>query len=256
MLTIKVEGIEDLKRDLGDFSERRLNAAVATALTRTAVQVRDQIKAELPKVFDRPTPYTMNSLFARPARADRLESRVFFRDELAVTQQGTPATNYLLPHVDGTPRRLKRLERSLQAAGALPSGWFVVPGQGAPLDGFGNVSRGTIIQVLSQLRITLVSGFTRNLSFDRGREAAAIRRAGGRYFVIPPGGNLQPGIYQRETIGRNITPVFIFVQSVAYQRRFDFYGMAKRFSDAALPAQVERAVRESAARLRAREAGR
>jgi hypothetical protein len=252
MLTIKLEGVEELQRDLADFSQRRLNSTVATALTRTAVKVRDQIRAELPKVFDRPTPYTLNSLFAKPARADRLQAEVFFRDELAISQQGTPATKYLLPHVNGTPRRLKRLEVSLQAAGALPAGWFVVPGQGAPLDGYGNVTRGAIIQVLSQLRITLVSGFTRNLSLDDRRKASAIRRAGGRYFVIPPGGETQPGIYQRELIGRNITPVFIFVQSVSYGRRFDFYPLARRLTDETLPGEVDRAVRESAARLRAR----
>jgi hypothetical protein len=253
--SIVVQGLEQLRRQLTEFSDRRFEAAIATALTRTAVAMRDEMRREvLPQVFDRPTPYTLNSLYVRPATAQRLSATVEFKDELAVSQQGTPATNYLLPHVQGGARRTKRLEAALQAIGVLQQGWYAVPGQGARLDGYGNVSRGQITEILSQLRIQLVGGFSRNMSFNASKALAAQRRAGGRYFAVPVGdpAGRQPGVYQREFMGRNITPVFVFVRVAAYRRRFDFYGELQRRAQARLPVEIERAVREHIARLASR----
>jgi len=112
-----------------------------------------------------------------------------------------------------------------------------------------------VVQVLSQLRIQLVAGSNRNMSGDARKQIAAQRKAGGRFFVVLPGqGKRQPGIYQRELIGRNITPVFIFVRSANYKRRFDFDGLSRRVADATLPQEIDRALSESLSRLRARGA--
>lgn len=250
-ITFQASGLDQAMRALSEgFSPRRLNAAMATALTRTALEIREVVKAELPRVLDRPTPYTMNSLFVRPATAQRLQAEVYFKDDRAGS--GTPATKYLLPQVEGGSRRTKRLEVALQASGALPQGWFVVPGAGAKIDSFGNVSRGQIIQVLSQLRIQLVAGSSRNLPFDARKQITAQRKAGGRFFVIKPGAKgAAPGVYQREFFGGNITPVFIFVRKASYRPRLDFDGIAKREAQARLPRQLLQAIEQSAARLRA-----
>ena len=82
--------------------------------------------------------------------------------------------------------------------------------------------------MLSQLRITLVAGYTRNMAFDARKQIRAQRKAGGRFFVVQPGGKMTPGVYQREFTGRNIAPVFVFVKATAYRRRFDFYGHGRR----------------------------
>lgn len=245
--------IAEVRAQLTQFSDRRFNAAMATALTRTAVKIKAEVLAQLPRVFDRPTAYTMNSLFVSGATANKLQAETYFKDDRATTKAGTPAVNYLLPHVDGGARRSKRLEEALRAVGALPNGFFVVPGAGALLDDFGNVSRGQIVQVLSQLRIQLVGGSSRNMSFDPRKAIAAQRKAGGRFYVVPPGkGKVQPGIYQREFFGRNITPVFIFVRGANYKRRFDFAGITQRVAQDQLPIEMQRAVDESMARLHAR----
>lgn len=241
-----------LRARLTEFSDRRFASAMATALTRTAVQVRDEIRQNMPQVLDRPTPWTLNSLFARGATPARLDAEVNFKDDRASTNGGTPATYYLLPNVEGGPRRAKRLEVALRAVGALPSGYFAVPAAGATLDAYGNVTRGQIVQILSQLRIQLVAGSNRNMSFDGRSQIVAQRRAGGRFFVVKPGdGKQAPGVYQREMFGRNVTPVFVFVRSVQYRKRYDFYALARRLSQSILPQQVERSVEESLARLRA-----
>lgn len=259
--------IAEVRAQLTQFSDRRFNAAMATALTRTAVQVRDAVQAEMPRVLDRPTPYTTRQLRYVPAKADRLAAAVGFNVVNVTDERGatiafrdlgpgeTPAGKYLQPNIEGGARRLKRLEVALRALGALPDGWLAVPGQGASLDAYGNVSRGQVMQVLSQLRVQLVAGTNRNMSGDARRQIAAQRRAGGRYYVVPPGrGKVQPGIYQREFTGRNVTPVFIFVRGLQYKRRFDFDGVSQRLAEQALPMEVNRAVAESLARLQSRNA--
>ena len=247
VINIKVEGLDELRATLAGFSDRRFNAAVATGLTRTGVLVRESIKTTMRRVFDRPTPYTMNALFLEKADATRLVAKVWLKDDRAGS--GTPATEYLLPQVSGGARNVKRFEVGLRAIGALPAGWLVTPGAGARLDAYGNVSKGQIIEVLSQLRITLLAGSTRNMSFDARRQIRAQRRAGGRFFVVAPGGRLQPGVYQREFFGRNVTPVFAFVSRASYRKRLDFYGEASKVIEANLQAEIGRGIAEQIERL-------
>lgn len=253
-LTFEAKGLDQAVRLVADgLSPRRLNAAMATALTRAALEVRDAVKTEMRAVFDRPTPYTMNSLFVRPATAQRLAADVYFKDDRAGS--GTPATKYLLPQVEGGSRGAKGLEVALRAVGVLPAGWFVVPGAGARLDAYGNVSRGQIIQVLSQLRITLVAGATRNLPFDARKQITAQRRAGGRFFVIKPGAKgAAPGVYQREFLGKTITPVFIFVRKATYRTRLDFDRITRTTAAAKLPGHLQRAVQDQLDRASAKSA--
>lgn len=262
-MKIEITGLTELRRELKDFSDRRFNATVATALTRTAVKVRAEAQAELQRSIDKPTPFTVRQLRYVPATAERPVAAVGFnvaaiqdirgnvvRYEKLATND-TPAGRYLSVQQSGGSRRTKRLEEALRAVGALPGGWFIVPGQGAKLDGYGNVSRGQVIQVLSQLKVQTVAGTNRNMS--QRSAIAAQRKAGGRFFVIPPGkAKVQPGIYQREFIGRNVAPVFIFVRSVSYAPRFDFDRVVTRVRDAELPAQLRRSISEQLKRLAAR----
>lgn len=250
-LTVGLEGVEGARAMYSGFSERRLNAAIATALTWTAKDTKAELLRVLPTIFDRPNPWTMGSLFIEPARADKLQSRVWFKDQ-RTGQRGTPAAYYLLPNVKGGGRKIKGFEAQFRRMGVLPAGWQVVPGQGAQLDVHGNVSVGQIRQVVAQLRLSGGAGPSLPTRKIRSKVVATERAAGGRFFVVQPGAKLQPGIYQREFIGRSITPVFIFVRSSSYRARFDFYGLATKFAGERLALNLDRALAESAQRLVAR----
>lgn len=274
-VVIDASDLKRMSKDIEGFSQRRLDAALATALTRTAVQARADLRQAMTQVFDRPTPWTLNSIWVQsavankayagldfiPTQGDSLNTRavrygymsasVQIKDNLA----GGGAATFMHPHIDAGQRLPKRLEVQLRMAGVLPAGYWAVPGQGAKLDRYGNMSSGQIIQILSQLRITLLSGFTRNMSIGTARARAAQRKAGGRFFVMPVGSKVQPGIYQREFYGTNITPVLIFVSSVSYRRRLDFYGTVSRSAEANLPGQIQRALEDSAARMQASRGG-
>lgn len=245
-----IRGLPEVVAAMKDFSERRLNAALATALTRTAGDVKKALQAALPRVFDRPTPYTMNSLYVRTATADRLAASVYFKDDSATSKGGTPATKYLLPQVESGQRRVKRFERALQAFGALPAGWGTVPGQGALLDAYGNWSRAQIMGMLGQLSKSRDVG-------PQKRQTATQRKAGGQYFVVKPGtaGRVAPGVYQRELLGRNITPVVLFVELPTYSKRFDFWGLGREEAARRLPAQARQAVHEQRERLNLKRTG-
>jgi len=272
----KIEGLAGVKNLLTGMSDRRINSALATALTRTAIEAKDAAVARMSVDLDRPTPYTRNSVRVKTATGTEaaagvrnlpnpndpfdgrlvesgyLSADVFVKDASGVTRKGTPATEYLMPQVVGGARRLKRLELALQAKGAMPRGWQVVPAAGARLDAYGNVSRGQVNQILSQLGTELTAGHNRSLSTDPAKRRAAVKRAGGRYFVIPPGGKKQAGIYQREYFVRAAALVFVFVRSTTYQPRYGFEAAVQRTAQQRLPANVQAAIAASAARLAAR----
>lgn len=265
-LTVDVKGLREVQEAMRDFSERRVKAAMATALTRTAVKVRAEVRRELPSVFDRPSAYTMRNIRYTGATAKSLMAVVGFDIDAVSNERGqvqryvqtgndTPASKYLQFQVDGGARRLKRYELALQAKGAMPKGWVSVPGAGARLDAYGNVSRGQIAQIISQLGTELLSGYT-NTPQSLKAKVAAQRKAGGQFIAVLPGrgGKLKPGVYQRERIGRNLTPVLIYVKAATYKPRFDFDGITRRAAERILPDEISQAVRESAAGLTARGA--
>jgi hypothetical protein len=243
MITLKVEGLEALRRTLDGFSDRRFNAAIATALSRTASALREEYKVQLSRVFDRPTPYTLGGLFVQTATADSLNAFVGFKDERAAGG-GTPATKYLLPQVKGLQRNVKRMELALRHAGALPAGYVTVPGQGANIDAHGNIERAQVRLILEQLRRRSQVGPHR-----KGVQARSVMKAGAEYFVVPVGGKLQAGVYARDVFSRNITPVLIFVKQAAYRALFDFDGMGRRFSNERLPVEIRRSIEEHRQRL-------
>ena len=107
--------------------------ATALALTRSVQIARDKLSERTGQVFDRPTPYTRNAFYVRPATKRNLVSSVGIKDE---AYKGTPADRYLRPQIEGIDRNLKRSERALQAKGLMPTNRFAVPAAGAEIDEF------------------------------------------------------------------------------------------------------------------------
>ena len=219
--------------------------ATAVALTRTAQDVKADLRREMQRTFDRPTPYTLNSLFLSPATKARLEARVFFKDDFGTRP------HYLLPQIEGGERPLKRFEQLLLQRGVLYRGERAVPGQGAKLDSYGNMSRGQIVQIISQLGAFNLAGASQNATNSKRSRA---KRAKVRYFYARKGESrvgagswkhgdktqhLASGIYAK-TAGGDITPVLIFVGGAKYTPRFKFYPVAGATIARVFPAHFER----------------
>lgn len=248
MLTVTVTGLDELRQELHNFSERRLQAAAATALTRTARKIASEWQRELESSFDRPTRATTSSVQVKMATAAAPVAEVSIK---AQAGKASPV-EWLSPHERGGARSIKKFEQALQAQGAMRRGTFAVPGPGARLDAFGNVARSQIVQVIAQLGASYSPGYARTISPSAARRAAKAAARGWAYIAFPERqGRRAPGVYERLPDGR-LRAVFYFVSGVQYRRLLDLIGEAQRVAAAELGPQVQRAIEESAGRLAAR----
>ena len=200
---------------------KQIPFAMAKALTQTAKNAQAQIIIVMQLVFDRPTPYTLNSTFVDPATKDKLVSEVKLKDESAT---GLPATKYLAPEVFGGARSAKRSEVALRRSLNLPDGSFIVPGARVPLDQYGNITAGTMTKILSAVR-SMPDSYANMTSKSRQRAIAAGRES--EIFVgRSPTGAQRLGVWERH--GRHLWPFLIFIdRAPTYRERLRFYAIAQ-----------------------------
>jgi len=240
---------------LRDIPSRVIPYAASTALNRVGPAARKDLQAEMPRVFDRPNAYTLNSIRVIPATVDNLTVRIAVKDD--ATNNGTRPEDYLLPNVFGGGRNEKRFERNLRYAGILREGWRAIPASGAKLDAFGNVPRGELQRILTALRASFDRYQNRTDSARSRRNARnapyfvgglpRVSIVGGEQRVTP--GSLQPGIYRRD--GRGVKPVFIFTpKQPQYRQRLDFERTVERRADADFVPEFVRAAEDIISRRR------
>lgn len=230
--------------------QRQIPFALSVGINWTAQAVRDDEQKEMRAVFDRPTDYTLRSLYLKPSTKTNLKATVWVKDT-------DRPFHYLLPQIHGGDRPQKRMEYMLTRAGFMRRDERAVPGSGARLDAFGNVSRGQIQQVVSQLRAFYLAGAGQNASASKRSRAKRLSEA---YFVStgagthPTGGHswingrkaqhLPRGIWVRRsfgTLGTSIKPVFLFVPRATYRPRFRFFEVAEATIARVLPGNLRRA---------------
>lgn len=158
--------------------------SIETAIDKIAMAIKDAEVAEMKRVFDRPTPFTLNSLKVTRTKGHNMMATVWFKEPDRMED------HYLVPQVEGTERKLKGFELAI---------WRTkfVPGKGVKLNQHGNVSRGLLVQIKSVLgRAELTLGYQANLTAK-----SAKRNIKQRDYVYLPrgsrGGALPPGVYQR-----------------------------------------------------------
>jgi hypothetical protein len=201
-------------KNLDDVARKHLPFAVAMGLTKTAQLAQAGMLDVMRQRFDKPTPFSMNSLRVVPAKKSDAQpfAKVYFKNDAF---KGTPASKYLSPEVHGGPRSQKRFERALIARGLMKGGKFAVPGSGAQLDQYGNVRRSQIVQILSALRAFGEQGYTANRT---GSRRSQRKGAMAQYFVGSIDG--VEGVWQRQRFGfgEGVRPVFVFTDSAPQYR--------------------------------------
>lgn len=236
-ITVNVNGLEKVRKALADFPKKANYAAVA-ATNKSLEWAATDVRREMRRVFDKPTPWVLNSLRMRYATTREPVAQLAFKDRDSVNNSRTMVE----PHVYGGQRHFKAMETRLMGIGLLPSGYNVVPGAAAKLNGFGNMSQGQISQILNVLGAYTESGFNKaNLNTIKrlakgGLKSSQYGQYGFVYWVNrvgnpdPRARHLQPGVYQRVKtgFGSTLKPVLIFVKRANYRPRLDFYGIAKR----------------------------
>lgn len=233
--------LRDAEKYLIGLRKDQIPFATAYALTQTAKRSQANLRQTMKQVFDRPKPYTLNSIFVIPARKNQLYAVVKLKDGYPGPNdmegvRGT-ADQYLRAQIKGGERRPKAFEKLLINRGLMPPGMFAIPTNAAPRDPFGNVSAGYFNRIMSQLRIA-----TDPLSNATPTSLKKKRNRNVRYFVAYPGRiqtrHLTPGIYERRGKGSSsiIKPIFIYTDNAPrYKKVFDFNGIVIKTSDALLP---------------------
>jgi len=205
-MEFKLEGLEEVKKLL---SKERIRKVLLNAINDTGrLDVKPAIQEEMKKVFDRPTPYTLNSVYTRLNSSD-MSVDIGLKEW---GDKGTAASEYLKPQIFGGSRPMKRSEKYL--------GSYYVPGAGARLNQYGNIPGSQITQILSALKAFPEVGYLANVTDrSKGRRKGRIRN----FFMIKnPGGNLHPGVYEKMANG-SIKCILIFVRSPSYQVRLRWF---------------------------------
>jgi hypothetical protein len=222
-------GLIDIKLDTAplagfvDRYARRVRYATYTTLNRTAVQVRQDEQEEMRRVLDRPTPYTLNSIGIDYANRDNLVAKVRFKDGLG--NKNRCAERWVGLQARGGRRGMKASEGVLSRNVLGGRQVYLVPTKYAPLDAYGNVSRGAIVKILSSIRALGEN------SRSTTRKSRGGRRAEEYFAVYDKRPGLPPGIYRRlrTAFGNGVLPIFFFArQAPNYSTRFDFDGVARR----------------------------
>ena len=226
---------------LDGFERRQAPYAMAQALNKTARDVQQKLRADLPSIFDRPAPFTMNSLatgFATTRGAGRMESRVFVKDLQA---------KYLLPEQLGGARLPSNNTRKPAAA-------LVLPGPAMKLDRYGGIPRGTLARLqkaadqMKQARLAW-----RNAPHRPGaRRPPAWPRDFGVFYWKHPNGLWAEGgggffIRQEDHFLKRLTA---FKGETHYQPRLDFIGRAGRHAKVSFEANWRAALKEAMATAR------
>jgi hypothetical protein len=188
---LKIEGMEEAKKLL---SPERLKKVLLKTINDTAYfDVKSDLKNEMQRVFDRPTPYTLNSVFTRLNPGD-------MSVDIGLKEwggKGTPASEYLKPQIFGGTRPKKRSESYL--------GRYYVPGAAIKLNKYGNISGAQITEV----------GYMANITPGSRKRKKRPRN----YFIIrSPGRNLKPGVYEKMANG-SIRPMLFFIEQPHYEIR-------------------------------------
>ena len=216
----------------------KLNRVTAVAMTRSAKAAQAEIRRRTPDYIENPTPWTLNSTFVKPARADRLSTTVGFKD---YSSSGTPAAKYLQLQATGGRGRPKGYENLMRRAGVLKAGEFAIPTGAYPLrfNQYGNVSGSQYVQVLSRLNALREAGSMGNRTNSPRSRAARRERD---YFVATINGHR--AIWARRG-GRSIVPVFNIVsRAPSYTPSFPVRSMLESSFAKAFPLELRRAVRE------------
>jgi hypothetical protein len=228
-VSINITGLDAVRKAMEELPKKAKYAAVK-AMNTSMEWAQTAVRKEMRQVFDRPTPWVLNSLRIKYAKPNTMAAELAFKDINSVTS----ARTMVFPHVEAGQRHFKAFESRLMGIGLLPAGYNAVPGAAAKLDANGNMSRGQISQLLGVLGTYTESGFNKaniNTIKRLAKGNAKKNTYGFTYWVNPVGStkakHLQPGVYQRiaTSFGSSLKPVLIFVKQAKYKKRLDFYGI-------------------------------
>lgn len=221
MLTLKVtDDLNKLISGLKGFTQTELIKITVKTLNDSAFDAKHAIDKEILRVIDRPTPFTQKAVRVVMAKPNKLSAQFGFLDSAG---KGTAPSEYLMPLVEGGPRKQKRTEKRLKLVLSSGDTTFLTPAWGAKLNKYGNIPGSKYTEVLSYFRLFNQTGNNMN----RTKESTAKKNIANKFFMAIPGvertAHLSPGIYERTKGGAGFKKIFNFARQPVYTKTFDFY---------------------------------
>lgn len=219
-----------------DNVAKQIGFATVVALNRTSNEIRFQIVEKMKRVFDRPTPRTLDSLQTIPATKANPEALVTTKTR----SSSVPPGRFLSPQVEGGQRRMKSTEKKLLG--------YTSPGEFAVLDRFGNIPGGTYVKILSQLRLQFDETSNANDSkrSKRKRTREAFFRRGKVIFLrrreIIPAHTFASGKAVKASREDEVRPYLIVTSPPTYRKRLPFFEIGQKVFDDLMPVEFERAL--------------
>lgn len=224
------------------LTDLQFRFAVAQAMTDAAKAADGKIRNDMSRYIDRPTPFTAKSTYVTFANPNRLRAEVGFKQ---FATKGTPAGVYLSAMARGGDRSQKRSETVLRTGGAIGSSQYIVPLRAWQSDPFGNVHRGTMSMVLSQLKA--YRGDLSSLNASGSARSQRKRQTAGQFFMSRSGRAI---LYRAPGGGRDTTDTAFMVLDDApnYERRFPIVALLNAEVAREYPRLIETSLRKELAR--------
>ena len=210
--------ISKILLELSDFQKKLIPAVAMDTVNHIANIAAKKVRTAMSQVFDRPTPYTLNSIFVKPAKVASLEAFAYvgIKDW---PDKGIAANKFLSPEIYGGQRNLKRSEEALLRKGLLPVGSLAIaPGKGMKLNQYGNIPGSAMVSILSGLKAFSEVGYIAN------RAAKTKTKKPRQFIVFDPPGKGTLGVYERYGTGmRKVKPLLAFIKQPHYKPRLRFH---------------------------------
>lgn len=221
--------IDEMKKKLTAMEQKQFPFAASLAINRTLSLAKKTIQGRMHSIFDRPAPFTVNSMYIQVSTKKSLYGEIGFRYK---AEGGTPASRYLISHVEGGQNLNKPSENLLARRRIIPRGSHLVASDAVKKNQYGNVSPGTYSKILSALQARTEQGSIQNTR-NKGKAA--------KYFAGTPRGGSRPfAIYER--LRGKLRPLFMVVQRTQYKARFPIVSMVQVQVDWHLEKQFNRAI--------------
>lgn len=220
-----------------EVAEKQIPFVTIRTLTQLASRTRVAVYDEMNLVLELPLKrYTLQSIGVAPATFKTgLVSKVFLKNDPIKRQDKAFAHLFT-----GGDRRWKNMEGAFLRKGLMLPGMYAVPGQGAPIDQYGNIPGSFVRRILSYFGALNEGNMltdTKNKMAKRSKGKGFKTILGVEYFISFGKGNtgrlraskgfepqyqhLAAGIYSRTGIhGSNITPIIMFVPKKKPYRKY------------------------------------
>lgn len=186
---------------------------MANSINDTVIGARVAVQKEIEDSFDRPTPFIKRGVMFEKATPAKLSGSVY----LTGSEQGSKIASILRPHISGGIRNIKASERRLRRFGFMGDDQYLVPGPGAPLDRYGNISGANMTRILSQIQAFSEAGYTANAKI-RGMTWKRYKQLGSLYVIT------RVGVFSYQGKGRQGVPILFFARQPQYgSGRFLFH---------------------------------